>query len=131
MGMPGVREPAIHDSPRQRSAVANGSKLFVEPTDKRTAIYRRFSGLVAELCDHLGGNVTPTQMQLVRRAATLSVWCEAIEAKLAGGEDVSAEMPAYTTASNSLGRLLKEIGYRRELKDVTPSFDELIRRPSK
>ena len=53
----------------------------------------------------------------VGKAAALIVWTEAVEAKLAGGADF--DIAAYTTACNTLRRLLADIGLERKAKDIT------------
>lgn len=116
--LPGVR---AHTAPRAaaaRSAVANGTKLHIEGVDGRTALARRYRDLVGMITRDLGGEEpAQTKQQLIRRAASLSVWCEQQEAKMAGGEDV--EIGPYTTACNSVRRLLIDVGLERVAKDVT------------
>lgn len=124
-GLPGVSVPNAPSTPAQRSAVANGSRLFAEPTDMRSAQGRRYRDLIAAISSDMGGDLSEAQKQLVRRVASLSVWCESVEARLAVGEDVP-EFATYVTASNSLRRLLQDVGYSRVAKDVTPTIDQLI-----
>lgn len=112
------------DVPRpanNRSAVANGSRLFVEEIDGRSAIARRYRDLVAEFTSDIGGDPTEAQKQLIRRAASLSTWAEAQEVKLANGEDI--EIGPLTTAANSLRRILQDIGLERRSRDVTPTLE--------
>lgn len=111
--------------PTARSAVANGSRLFVQELDGRSALARRYRDLVAEFTSDIGGNPSEAQKQLIRRAASLSTWCEAQEVRLANGEEV--EIGPLTTAANSLRRILQDIGIERKQRDVTPSLDEYVR----
>jgi len=104
--------------PTARSAVANGSKLFIEGVDGRSAAARRYRDLVAEFTSDIGGDPSEAQKQLIRRAASLSVWCELVEVRLANGEDV--DIGPLTTAANSLRRILQDIGLERRQKDITP-----------
>ena len=60
-----------------------------------------------------------------RRAASLCVWCEAVEVRLAAGEEI--DIAPYTTAANSLRRLLVDIGFERRAKEVMPSLDVYVR----
>ncbi len=124
--LPGVREPVVAETPQQRSAVINGSRMFADRLDGRTALARRYKDLVAAISTDMGGNLSQTQQQLVRRAASLSVWCEAVEVRLASGEVI--DIAPYTTAANTLRRLLVDIGYKRTAKDVTPDFSTYIRK---
>jgi hypothetical protein len=94
--------------PAHRSAVANGSRLFVEGLDGRSALARRYRDLVVEFTSDIGGDPSEAEKQLIRRAASLSVWCEAQEVRLANGEEV--EIGPLTTAANSLRRILQDIG---------------------
>lgn len=109
-----------------RSAVANGSRLFIEELDGRSALARRFRDLVAEFAGDLGGQdcLSEAQRSIIKRAASLCVWCESIEVKLAKGEDV--EIGPYTTAINSLRRLLQDIGLDRKAKDITPNLGDYV-----
>lgn len=117
-GLPGVDIINAPTTAAQRSAVANGTRLFAEPTDMRTAQGRRYRDLIGAISADLGGDLTETQKQLVRRAASLSVWCEAVEARLAAGEMVP-EIATYTTACNSVTRMLKTLGFTRNVKELT------------
>lgn len=111
--------------PTASSAVANGSRLFVESVDGRSALARRYRDLVGEFTRDIGGDPSEAQKQLIRRAASLSVWCEAVEVRLASGEDV--EIGPLTTAVNSLRRILADIGLERVAKDITPSLNEYMK----
>jgi hypothetical protein len=106
--------------PTSRSAVANGSRLFVEELDGRSALARRYRDLVADFTSDIGGNPSESQKQLIRRAASLSTWCEAQEVRMVNGEEV--EIAPLTTAANSLRRILQDIGLHRVAKDVTPDI---------
>ncbi|MCT7375734.1 hypothetical protein [Chelativorans salis] len=106
--------------PTARSAVANGSRLFVEGLDGRSALARRYRDLVASFTTDIGGDPSESQKQLIRRAASLSTWCEAQEVRLANGEDI--EIGPLTTAANSLRRILQDIGLERRARDVTPDL---------
>ncbi|MCX2721972.1 hypothetical protein [Roseibium salinum] len=99
-----------------RSAVANGSRLFVEGLDGRSALARRYRDLVGEFTADLGGDPSEAQKQLIRRAASLSTWCEAQEVKLANGDEI--EIGPLTTAANSLRRILQDIGIERKIRTI-------------
>jgi hypothetical protein len=92
--------------------------------DGRTNGGRRFRELAADLAQHLGGHPTPPQQAIIMRAAALAIWCETQETALANGADF--DVAAFTTAANSLRRLLADLGLERRLKDVTPSLEQFL-----
>jgi hypothetical protein len=94
--------------------------------DMRTFGGRRFKELVADLVHHLNDDPTPPQLALIRRAAALSVWCEAQEAAQASGGDL--DIAAYSTAANTLRRLLDSLGIERRPRDVTPDLHAYLAR---
>jgi hypothetical protein len=113
------RQPA-----NNRSAIGNRSRLFVDQVDGRSAIARRYRDLVAEHSSDLGGAeiLSEAQRQMIRRAASLACWCEAIECKLAEGADI--DIGPYTTATNALRRVLVDLGLERRARDLTPTLAE-------
>ncbi len=106
--MPADRNSNATPPPTARSVVANGSRLFVEGLDSRSALARRYRDLIFQFTADIGGNPAEAQRQLIRRAASISTWCEAQECKLASGEDI--DIGNFTTATNALRRVLQEIG---------------------
>jgi hypothetical protein len=114
--------------PKPQAATRMGTqRAILQGVDRRTFGGRRFKELVADLVHHLNDDPTPPQMALIRRAAALSVWCEAQEAAQASGGEL--DIASYTTAANSLRRLLCDLGIERRARDVTPSLvDYLARR---
>ena len=103
-----------------RSRVTNDSALLAG-VDGRSAIARRFRDLVDAIISDMGGEevISEGQRQLARRAAALSVQCEQIEANMATGGAVDAN--DYVRLVNALNRILKTIGLKRQMKDVTPT----------
>lgn len=85
---------------------------------------RRYRELVADLSEHLGGEVTVPQQAIIRRAVQLQVWCEECEAAFARGEEF--DVTVFTTAVNSLRRLLIDLGLERKARDVTPTLGAYI-----
>jgi hypothetical protein len=66
-----------------RSAISNGTRLFcVDGLDGRSQTARRFRDLVEGMGNDLGGSdrLSEGQRQLIRRAATLSIMSESVEA---------------------------------------------------
>jgi len=98
---------------------------ILQGVDMRTHGGRRFKELCADLADHLCEDPTAPQLAIIRRAAALAVWCEQAEAEQAqgGGFDVSS----YTTAANTMRRLLSDLGLERRARDVTPDLQSYIR----
>ncbi len=74
----------------------------------RTSGGLRFKEICADLVDHLGDEATAPQFAIIRRAAALGVWCEQAETAQAQGEDL--DVAAYTTATNTMRRLLADLG---------------------
>lgn len=108
-----------------RTRVANGKALFIDNIDERSVIARRFRELLAQIGTDLGGDLTEAQTQIARRACALAVWCESCEAQLAAGAEL--DIAAFTTAANSLRRLLADLGLERRARDITPSLAEYLR----
>ena len=114
---------ALH--PQARTRVANGKTLFIDSdVDGRTVIGRRFRELHAQMAEDIGGDPSEAQNQIIRRAASLAVWCESHEAKLAAGE--ALDITTFTTACNALRRLLADLGLERRARDITPSLSEYL-----
>lgn len=93
--------------------------------DMRTSGGRRYKELCADLAHHLQGDPTAPQLAIVRRAAALAVWCEGQEAAQASGGDF--DVNAFTTAANTLRRLLSDLGFERRLRDATPTLEQYLR----
>ncbi len=114
-----IRTASDAKPPRQRSAVTNGKRAFVDG-DGNAAWTRRWRDLVsAHACD-LGGAaaLSEAQSSLVRRVATIEIELEQLEGKLSKGETV--DLDAYTRAANSLRRLLETLGIERRARIVSP-----------
>lgn len=105
--------------PNARSRVGNGSALLAG-VDGRSAVFRRYRDILASLITDMGGDPSEAQLQIARRAASLAVWCEEQDASAANG--TSLDIAAYTTASNTLRRLLADLGLERRARDITPDL---------
>jgi hypothetical protein len=109
-----------------RSGVTNGNSLFLEGVDGRSALAKRYRDILSQLISDLGGDHPSEAMSLIaRRAATLAVWCEQREAEMASNKDIN--IGEFTTAINSLRRLLTDIGLERRAKDITPSLSDYVK----
>lgn len=113
-----LRVPAAPKSSRQRSAVSNGTKAFIEG-DERGPWTRRFKDLLALHLEDLGHpeHLSEAQNSIARRCATLEVQLEQMEAQASLGNDF--DMDLYQRASNTLGRLLDRLGIKRERREKT------------
>ncbi|WEK45981.1 MAG: hypothetical protein P0Y56_13220 [Candidatus Andeanibacterium colombiense] len=90
--------------------VGNGSALLAG-IDGRSTGARRFKEVVSELCAGMTDaqrQPSGVQMLLARRAATLSIWCEEAEAKMARGDPI--DIGEFTSATNALRRILSDAG---------------------
>jgi hypothetical protein len=109
---------------KARSRVTNGKSLFPKEVDQRSLYYRRFRDLIDLLSADLGGadRLSIAEQSIVRTASTHMAALEQLEMRFALAESgaTNDDLATYTTLSNSLRRLLKELGIKRGSKDVTP-----------
>jgi hypothetical protein len=127
MEMPSVvRRHSVTFSPRQRSAVSNGSRLFVAPTGD-TAWARRFRDVLAEIVSDLSGpeGLSEGQRQLARRAATIAIACEKLEGEAAAGHEI--DLVVYGMLTDRLGRCFHRLGLKRQQRDVSPTLQDYLR----
>ena len=108
-----------------RSAVSNGSSLFLDTFDKRGAWARRLRDLIADHISDLGGTdaISNGEKLLVRRVAMLALQLELMEQRFAaneGGEASAKQIETYQRVTNTLRRTLEALGLQRRAKDVTP-----------
>jgi len=106
-----------------RSRVGNG-KTLMAGIDQRSLPYREYQDAVAELVHHMGNDPTATELAMIEEAAGLIVWCRASRLTLLQGEKF--EIGPYTTAVNSLRRLLMDLGLEQRLHDVTPNLEQFL-----
>lgn len=71
-----------------------------------------------EVTTDLGGpsELTEAQRQIIRRIASMSVWCESEEAKMADGDEI--DIDRFQRTANSLRRLCETIGLERRPRHV-------------
>ena len=103
--------------------MGNGSEVLAG-VDGRSATFRRYRDILASLCSDMGGDPSEAQLQIARRASSLAVWCEEQDAAAVNGQPF--DIAAYTTASNSLRRLLADLGLERRARNVTPTLRAYI-----
>jgi hypothetical protein len=112
--------------PEARSRVSNGKDLFLDGVDGRSVIARRYRDILSQLTSDIGGDPSEAQSIIIRRATQLAVWCEQAEAEAAGGKPLN--IGEYATATNTLRRLLLDLGLERRMRDVTPNIDSYLTR---
>ncbi len=100
--------------PEGRSAISNGSSLFLADVDGRSVIARRFRDITTDFSG-LVGEPTVAQDALIRRIAALSVQCELDECAMAAGQEFDGEL--YIRRANILGGLIARLGLARPAKD--------------
>ncbi len=88
--------------------------------DGRTRPALAFKTAVGDFVSDLGGDaaVSRAELELIRRAAGLSVLAAQMEADIVGGENVDVER--YTATINAQRRVLTTLGLKRRARDVTP-----------
>jgi hypothetical protein len=109
-----------NNKPRHyRSAVSNGTRLFVErPGDTKWS--RRFRDILGEIISDLSGpeGLSEGQRQLARRCATIAIECERMEGESAAGEKIDLDL--YGTMTDRLGRAFHRLGLKRQQRTVSP-----------
>lgn len=114
--------------PTHRAAVTNGSAVL-PGVDGRSTWARRLRDLIEIHLTDLGGleAVSQAQHSIVRRAATLTVELERLEAKFANaGAAEPGELDLYQRTAGNLRRLLESVGLERKARNVTPGLREYL-----
>lgn len=94
--------------------------------DGRSQTARRFRDLVETIGNDLGGvdHLSEGQKQFIRRAATLSIMAEAMEADAV--RNLAFDGEAYGVLCDRLGRCLQRLGLERVARDVTPTLQSYL-----
>src|SRR5437867_4250791 len=97
---------------RRRSAVSTGRRQFVEG-DGRSAWARRYSDLVNQHVEDLGGTdaISSAQLSLARRAAAIECQLEQMEGVLSRGGSIDLDL--FVRCTGTLNRVLKTLGIER------------------
>jgi hypothetical protein len=114
------------DHARGSSRVRTGQLL--PGIDGRSAWTRRCRDVIAAHIADLGGvdNCSAAERSIVRRAATLTVELDRMEALFAmAGEASPADLESYQRAANTLKRLLQTVGLQRRAKHVLTLREKL------
>jgi hypothetical protein len=85
-----VRPPIARSSTTNRSAVTNGTKLLVG-IDMRSPTARRYRDLVQAYSAEIGGDLSQTEMAMIKTAAGLAVQAEAMQADIVNGKIVDSD----------------------------------------
>ena len=122
-----VQGRVTRPSLRQRSRLSNNAGLLSCEADGRTAIARRFRDLTNAIIQDSGGahGLAEARLQLIRRFAASAVIAEAMEAKLANGENI--DIAAHATLCSVLVRLSTRIGINRTAREIVPTLGEYLR----
>lgn len=113
---------------RNRSKTTNGTAVVVG-ADGRSVWQRRFRDLVELHISDLGGQsvISQAEYSIVRRAATLTVELEKLEARFADAEHANPkDLDLYQRTAGNLRRLLESVGLKRRAKDITPSLQRFV-----
>lgn len=106
-----VRKPYARNSTinrkTNRSAVTNGSKLLVG-IDMRSPTARRFRDLVQAYTAEIGGDLSQTEMAMVKTAASLAIQAELMQADIVNGKMVDSG--DLIRLSSEARRILDAIG---------------------
>jgi hypothetical protein len=87
---------------------------------------KRFLALMQRMAADLGGaeNLAAGELQLIRRAAMISVQCEQMEQRAVLGEPF--DLTIYATATGHLGRTLKLLGLKRVPREDMPNLRDYL-----
>jgi hypothetical protein len=123
--MQAVHKPIARNSTTNRSAVTNGSKLLVG-IDMRSPTARRFRDLVQAYSAEIGGDLSQTELAMIKTAASLSLTAEMKQADLVNGKMVDSD--DLIRLSSEARRLLDSIAERagKRKPPAGPSIDDLF-----
>ncbi len=114
-----------------RSRVTNGKQSFMSGEDERGVVARRWRDILRALVSDAGGEETlsAARMSLIRKASTIIVRLEIMEARLIIGDDESVkldDLEAFARISSQLRRLFETLGLDRVQRDVTPKLADIV-----
>jgi hypothetical protein len=113
-------------SRRHRSSVSNGLRLFaVEGLDRRGQTHRRYRDIYEFVASDLGGesHLSELQRQLSRRAASLSVVAESLEADLVRDREI--DIMLLGMVADRLRRIGDALGRQRVARPVNDGSSAL------
>jgi hypothetical protein len=111
-------QPLTAAKAQARSRISNHRDLLPN-VDGRGLIARRFRDVVAAVIADQGGLdlLSEARLQLIRRFAACCVLAEALEARLANGEEI--DLAQHSTLTSTMVRVAQRIGIERTAKDIT------------
>jgi hypothetical protein len=114
-----------------KSAVSNGRRLFAEKgVDGRSIWARRFRDLCQSFAEDAGGMeaLTAMKLALIRRAASITIASEKLEARLAAGEPIDPDL--LSRLSGQLHRIGETLGLTNHMTaiDPDPTLDDILAR---
>ena len=117
--------------PEAGCALTNRTRLFLETgVDRRSVYARRLRDILGNLVADGGGwgHVSEAFAALCRRAAVLTLEAEKLKCKLALADTSDTDLAlTYTTITNSLRRVLADIGLQRKrVGDLTKDIASLL-----
>lgn len=114
--------------PRQRSAVTNGRRKFIDG-DGRSAWSRRYRDLISAHVSDITAGMQPSagQLSLIRRASAIEIELEKMEGQLAQGLEIDFDL--FSRATGHLRRVLETLGLERRPRDVGPTLSDILRGP--
>jgi hypothetical protein len=126
--MQDVHKPIARSSTTNRSAVTNGSKLLVG-IDGRSPTARRFRDLVQAYKAEIGGDLSQTEMAMIKTAASLAIQAELMQADIVNGKMVDSG--DLIRLSSEARRILDAIGEKAsKRKPAAPKLAEYLARRS-
>ncbi len=114
---PATSAPIRTVKPTARSRISNGRALL-PGIDGRSALARRFRDIAGQVATDLGGaeRLSEVKLQLIRRFAGAAALAEALEGRLANGQQV--DIAEHAALTSSLCRISSRIGLTRAMKKV-------------
>lgn len=108
-----ARRLAPGQSVTRRTKVANGKSLLAPEGNANGWWARRFGEILALRFDDMGGGdlLSEGQISLAKRATTLEVELERMDANLSNGTDVDLDL--YARITGTLARVLEKLGLER------------------
>ena len=118
---------ALSAPSKAKSARSNGNRVFALGGDGRGAWARRQRDIAELHVSDIGGedHASEAMLSLCRRAATLEVTLEQMEAAMSLGSDVDLDL--YNRLVGNLRRVLESIGLQRVARDTSPSLADIVR----
>jgi len=106
-----------------RSRVSNGKDILPN-CDQRSIVARRYRDISSAILADMGGpdNCSETRQQLVRRFSAAAVLAEAMESKLANGEQI--DVTEHCLLTSTMTRVASRIGIDRTPKEIIDSVDD-------